>query len=91
MAEEKHWAYDLVAGNNTLLKKLVDGEWDEKNFLVVPPNCCAVESYDEEIMKGANSAHMLFEKDKIHVMQIDTPYGAHRERVNRKLQFPDIH
>jgi Protein of unknown function (DUF1638). len=51
MAEEKHWAYDLVAGNNTLLKKLVDGEWDEKNFLVVPPNCCAVESYDEEIMK----------------------------------------
>ncbi len=30
-----------------------------------------------EIFKsGANSAHMLFEKDKIHVMQIDTPYGA---------------
>ncbi len=30
-----------------------------------------------EIFKsGASSAHMLFEKDKIHVMQVDTPYGA---------------
>lgn len=50
MAMEKNWTYDLITGNNTLLKKLVDGEWDEKNFLVVPPNQCAVESYDEDVI-----------------------------------------
>lgn len=50
MAKEKNWTYNLIEGNNTLLKKLVDGEWDDKNFLVVPPGHYATESYDEDVI-----------------------------------------
>lgn len=49
-AGDKNWMYDLVKGKNTLLKKLVDGEWDEENFLFVPPKQYVIESYDEDVI-----------------------------------------
>ena len=49
-ARDKNWTYDLVKGKNTLLKKLVDGEWDEENFLFVPPKQYVIESYDEDVI-----------------------------------------
>lgn len=49
-AKEKNWTYDLITGKNTLLKKLVDGEWDEKDFLIVPPGQYAIESYSEDVI-----------------------------------------
>lgn len=33
-----------------MLKKLVDGEWDEENFLFVPPKQYVIESYDEDVI-----------------------------------------
>ncbi len=31
------WAYEELAGDTALLRRLVDGAWDPKDFLVVPP------------------------------------------------------
>lgn len=37
LAREKAWEYLEVNGSNRLLKKMLDGEWDEEDFLVVQP------------------------------------------------------
>lgn len=49
-AEEKGWKYEILPGEDTLLKKLVDGDWTEEEFLVVPPGCQAEQSYEEGII-----------------------------------------
>ncbi len=36
MAEEKGWEYDEISGSTVLLMKLLNGEWDSNDFLVVP-------------------------------------------------------
>lgn len=45
------WNYELLRGKNTMLKRLVDGDWNEEEFLIVPPGKQAVQSYDEDIIK----------------------------------------
>lgn len=36
-ARERGWSFSRLKGNLGLLKRLVDGPWDEVDFLVVPP------------------------------------------------------
>lgn len=36
-AEFMHWNYDEVKGDSGLMQRLVDGKWDEKEFLIVKP------------------------------------------------------
>lgn len=31
------WKYDELKGDPALMQKLIDGQWDEKDFLIVPP------------------------------------------------------
>ena len=50
-AEENGWKLEVLQGSNTIFKKLVDGEWDEEHFLIVPPGKTAAESYDEKLME----------------------------------------
>ena len=49
-AEENGWELDVLKGSNTIFKKMVDGDWDEEHFLIVPPGKTAAESYDENLM-----------------------------------------
>lgn len=44
------WRFDLLAGDRRLLRNLVCGEWDEADFLVVPPGRTVRASYDDRIV-----------------------------------------
>ena len=50
-AAEKNWSYELIQGNHSILKQMVDGDWPEDRFLVVRPGHHAEPSYDENILK----------------------------------------
>lgn len=45
-----HWNYTLLDGDMSLLKKFLDGEWDPKEFLVVPPGWKVAASNDSRII-----------------------------------------
>jgi hypothetical protein len=44
------WDYEAVSGDSALLKALVDGNWDDERFLVVPPGKSVTQTYDKRII-----------------------------------------
>lgn len=51
-AEKEGWAFDDVEGSLTLLQRLVAGEWDEADFLVVPPGSTVRASLGPSIVEA---------------------------------------
>lgn len=51
-AQERGWAFDHVEGSLDLLRKFVNGQWDD-DFLVVPPGHRIVPSHDDDVIKVA--------------------------------------
>ena len=49
-AAERNWEYEELDGDISLLQHLVDGNWDEKDFLVLEPNCSIKASYKDDII-----------------------------------------
>jgi hypothetical protein len=49
-AAQRGWKFEKVAGDMSMLQRLVDGIWDENEFLVVPPGWRVVAKYDEGII-----------------------------------------
>ncbi len=49
-AKEREWTYKEYKGNTDLLLKMVDGYWDEKDFLVLQPGGKIKPTYDEKII-----------------------------------------
>jgi hypothetical protein len=49
-AEARSWKFEKVQGDLALIRRLVDGPWDEREFLVVPPGHKVVARYDEGIV-----------------------------------------
>lgn len=49
-AAARGWAFEKVRGDMGLLQRLLAGQWDEREFLVVPPGFQVVAKYDEGII-----------------------------------------
>ena len=47
---EKNWTYEEVAGDTVLLRKLLSGDWDEQDFLVLQPGQTIAASNDEAVI-----------------------------------------
>ena len=51
IAKEKAWTFSEVKGNTRLILDLMNGAWDNSDFLVVEPGKTIQTSYDEDIIK----------------------------------------
>lgn len=51
LAKEKAWDYLEVQGNTHLIMNLMNGSWDDADFLVVKPGKTIQASYDETIVR----------------------------------------
>lgn len=49
-AERNNWEYEEIEGNISLIERLLDGKWDEADFLVVPPDNKIMPSNDTKII-----------------------------------------
>jgi hypothetical protein len=51
-AEREGWAFEEIEGSLTLLERLVNGDWDAADFLVVPPGARVRGSLGESIVEA---------------------------------------
>ncbi len=49
-ADRRGWAFEQVKGDLSLIQRLVDGRWDEAEFLVVRPGERVAARYEEDII-----------------------------------------
>jgi hypothetical protein len=50
ICQQNHWDYAEIPGDLGLLQRWVDGEWDERDFLVVPPGRSVAPTLDGGII-----------------------------------------
>ena len=51
-AEKEGWTFEEVKGSLTMLERLVNGEWDAADFLVVPPGATVRGTLGESIVEA---------------------------------------
>jgi hypothetical protein len=51
-AAERGWKFEKLQGDMSLLQRLVDGPWDEADFLTVPPGGRVAVTYDDAIIQA---------------------------------------
>lgn len=49
-ADYLKWSFDVLEGDSGLMKDFLNGNWNEKDFLIVPPEKEIAASYDESII-----------------------------------------
>lgn len=50
LAKEKGWDYEKIAGSKSLIMDMMNGNWDVKRFLILPPGRSVECSYDPDII-----------------------------------------
>ncbi len=48
----REWDFEKLNGDISLLRRLVDGEWDSADFVVAPPGWHLAPTYDERIIEA---------------------------------------
>ena len=51
LAEERHWEFEKLTGDLTLLRRLLNGDWNE-DFLIVPPGQQIQTAYNDEVIES---------------------------------------
>ena len=51
-AAKRGWTFEKVAGDIGIIQRLVNGEWNEKEFLVVSPGQRIIANYEEDIISS---------------------------------------
>ncbi len=51
-AARRGWAFERIKGSLSLLERLIEGQWDEADFLVVPPGSRVGARYDDQIIEA---------------------------------------
>ncbi|MCP4753259.1 MAG: hypothetical protein GY866_20405, partial [Proteobacteria bacterium] len=52
-ADKKSWKFDKLKGDLRLFRQLVDGQWDEADFLVVPPGHTIQTAFEPDVILKA--------------------------------------
>jgi hypothetical protein len=55
-AESKDWSFEKIEGDLTLIRQLIDGEWDDEDFLVIQPGEATRAAYDLDRIVQIESA-----------------------------------
>jgi hypothetical protein len=55
-AAARGWRFEKVQGDMSLIQRLVDGPWEERDFLVVPPGWRVTVTYDHGIIAAEKVA-----------------------------------
>ena len=53
-AKARHWSYEKVVGDLGLIRRLLNGEWDPEDFLVIPPGRRVAADYSTGIIRLAD-------------------------------------
>jgi len=51
-AKEEGWRFEKLLGDKRLLQMLVDGQWTEDEFLIIPPGFVLQQSYDDGLIRA---------------------------------------
>jgi hypothetical protein len=51
-SERRGWQFDKLAGELLLVRRLIDGDWDDADFLVLAPGEQLAMSYDERVIRA---------------------------------------
>jgi hypothetical protein len=49
-AQAKGWQYEELGGDLDLLRRLLDGDWDDSRFVIVPPGHSVIAKNDETVL-----------------------------------------
>ncbi len=55
-ARKRGWAYEKLRGDLSMIQRLLDGEWDAREFLVVQPGWHLVARHDDRILDAEKAA-----------------------------------
>ena len=48
--KDKNWVYEEIAGDTVLITKLLSGDWDQQDFLILPPGQKIAASNDADVI-----------------------------------------
>jgi hypothetical protein len=51
-ADRRSWSFEKTKGSLSLLERLIEGQWDETDFLIVPPGARVGARYDDQIIEA---------------------------------------